>query len=290
MKPPEPGVYPDTTREEYDSWEAGNHSSLVKFNQSAAHALEYRTHPPPPTQALHLGQAVHQAVLEPLVFDDEWIMGPLAADGVNPLGRRSNVDKAQWAAFESENTGKGILTSIEWRQCQALRTSAWNHPVARELLGDHAGINELSCTYEDPDTEMPCKMRMDRLTEYQGQGAIVELKTAVNGARFAFGRQAANMGYLSQAYQYWGGLRSIPGGDTPRRFFWIVVEKTAPFVCAVYEATVDALDAGYREYQRQILAYAEVMKTDVWPGYNTEIEPVWVPKWAGGPTTEEGGI
>jgi hypothetical protein len=274
------GVYPGVSREVYDSWPYANHSTLVKFNDSAAHAQEYILNPPPPTEALELGQAVHQAVLEPGTFVEEWVMGPLAKDGVSSLARRSNADKATWAEFNEQNRGKGILKAADWHLCQELRHACWAHPYARQLLGGAVGANELSCIFEDESTAMRCKMRLDRFTSYQGVGAIVELKTAITAHPRRFGAQAARLGYFSQAWQYRYGLAQID--DQYRRFFWIVVEKTPPYVCAVYEAAPTGLEAGAQEFQAQIQAYARAKETGVWPGYTTEIEPIFVPRWMRG--------
>jgi hypothetical protein len=68
-------------------------------------------------------------------------------------------------------------------------------------------------------------------------------KTTSAGADYGtFSRQAASLNYHVSAawYCHLAGLNGLP----PCRFYWIVVETSAPFAVAVYEIHPDALDLG----------------------------------------------
>lgn len=272
----EPGIYPGISAEAYDAIDAARHTFLSQFDRTAAHAQEYLRHPPAPTEAMELGQATHAAVLEPDLFEKEWVCG-LTTDSGAHLPRTSNANKARWAEFEAKHHGKGILKLADWEMCLSLRDAVRKHPAARELLYGAKGVNELSGVYDDPDTGIRCKFRLDRYTTWDRYGTIIDFKTARNASRRTFGRDASNLGYYSQAWQYLHGLEVL--APAPRRFIFIVAEKEPPFAVAVYEVGQDALQAGKEEYDRQLAMYAEALQTGRWPGYGDEVQGLWVPPW-----------
>ena len=64
-----------------------------------------------------------------------------------------------------------------------------------------------------------------------------------------------------------------------RKFFWVAVEKDAPYAVAVYEATDAMIEHGRREYRKAIELYLECATYDVWPAYSQQIQTLDLPAW-----------
>ena len=60
-----PGFYPNVSFDEYASWTAVNHSRLLGFKHTPAHARDLFLNEKPSTKAKELGWLAHLAILEP---------------------------------------------------------------------------------------------------------------------------------------------------------------------------------------------------------------------------------
>ena len=264
-----PGIYPGVPYSAYAKVDAINHSTLRHFSRSAAHAHHERSNPRH-TPEMKLGSAVHVAVLEPDDFMARYIAAP-------KIDKRTKVGKAEWANFKEINKAKLFLDPSEWDLCLSLRDAVHRHPMAQTLLAP-PGANELSLLWDDAETGLRCKGRLDRLTAYDGWPFIVDLKTAQDASRDAFSRQLHNLRYYEQAALYLDGADAIAPSE--RRYAFIVAEKAPPYAVAVYELEADALELGRDNVRRHLQEYAECRRTNEWPAYSDDMEPISVPHWA----------
>lgn len=115
-----------------------------------------------------LGSALHAAMLEPKTFRDLYCCGI-------KVDRRTKAGKIEWAAFEAENAGKDILTAESWATCEAMADAIWAHPLASEILSG-PGMQEVCAVWDDPETGVRCKSRMDRVSAWDGFTWIWDLK------------------------------------------------------------------------------------------------------------------
>lgn len=83
--------------------------------------------------------------------------------------------------------------------------------------------------------------------------------------------------YAVQAAYYCDIAEVIDGKK--RRFYWVAVEKDAPYAVAVYEASDAMLDYGRREYRKAIELYKECASLDLWPAYSQQIQQLELPAW-----------
>src|SRR5438128_2539049 len=97
-------------REDYDSVERINHSSLKLIARSPSHYLHGLLEERADTDALKMGRVTHLAVLEPERFRSLITVW----DG----GRRVGKD---WDKFCEQNAGRELLTEEEHKLCLALQ-------------------------------------------------------------------------------------------------------------------------------------------------------------------------
>jgi exodeoxyribonuclease VIII len=264
-------VYPNIAMSDYVTWEAANYSTLKHFDRTPAHARQVLTNPPEQTPAMALGSAVHSAVLEPNLFDEEYCVGP-------KVDRRFTKDKVIWADFEKANKDKVILRAEEYEQCIRMQQSALSNPLVAKLVGD-TGYTEFSFVWVDKDTGVTCKGRIDRFGRLYGHSVIADLKTAENASEGAWIRDVVKYKYHAQAAFYLDGLDTI-APTVERRFIWIVVEKNPPYALAIYEPDVATIDKGRRMYRNYLRQYQLCLDSGAWPGYAAGIQPLLLPDWA----------
>jgi hypothetical protein len=269
-KPPVFGLHTGpNAREIIVSADAASFSTLHHFARSALHGRQHMLHPKPPTEAMDFGNAVHMAILEPDRIDKEIVEG---------LGheRRSEKQKAAWAAFEAEHAGKIILDTEEIGQVYAMRDAVWSHPFARALLSAK-GYREAGAIWRDEETGEPCKTLMDLIANHAGWTWVADVKTCKDASAAAFAKTVVNAGYHAQATMMLDGLHFLAPRD--RRFVWIAVEKEEPFAVAVHELGPDGVFAGRARWREWLARYAEARRTNQWPGYAAGVQQLKIPVW-----------
>lgn len=274
---PDPGVYPGVSRAVYESWEAVRQSHLkVVAQKTPAHARTAFLHPMEQTKAMVLGEACHSMVLEPAKFNDRHVHPPVDDQGKR-VDRRSNANKAIWAAWEDKHQGKSILELKDWYACERVRDAVWEDPDAKVILGGR-GANELGIVWNDVETGVLCKGLIDALRLLDVTYAF-DLKSTVDASPAGWPRQVQKYGYHIQAAFYLDGLAALQP-EIERRFGFICFEKVEPFAVAIYEATPSVIDQGRREYRAALKTWAKCEKTGLWPGYPRGIQQFTLPEWA----------
>lgn len=274
MPTPEPGVYPGVSFDDYAAWDAVNHSTLVHFSKTPAHAYHASIHQEE-KKATTLGHLVHTAVLEPELLEEEYLAAP-------KVDRRTKVGKAAYAQFEKEAEGRIIVTLDDLNCARAIKKNAYQHATFREFLTGK-GANELSLLWIDPEFEVLCKARLDRLCEFSGQPYEFDVKThGFVATRKSFESAIYKYGYHSQAAWYLRGahiLRPLPD-EMERRFAWGVCETIEPYLVKVFDADDEALRMGADAVMSYLAQYAECKKTGVWPGWDQGMDMAGLPPWA----------
>ena len=275
---PEIGLHQGIPYDEYARWAAMNHSILRHFGRTAAHAREAMIHPPEQTSAQDQGHAAHVAILEPERFETAFLAAPR-------VDKRTSAGKADWAAFVAASGGRTVLPADEHELCLRMRDAVWAHPTAAELLRG-AGVNEVSAVWQDKDSGVMCKGRLDRLTTVGGWSMIVDLKTTKSAMRHSFSKDLYFYQYHQQAAMYLDGCNAL--APFPRKYVFIAVEKEPPFLVATMELEDDAVELGRDEYKKHLATYAQCLQSGNWPGYDEGISYVSLPHWAFKFHSEEG--
>lgn len=278
MVPQYPKVPPSMTNEpqgaatlsnaDYHAHPAVSKSHLDKVAKSPAHYWAYYLDPnrvpPEPTAAMVLGTALHTAVLEPHLWDEQFAVPPQAFD------RRTKVGKELAAAFEAEAEGKTVLTPDDADRIRRMADAVHRHPASSFLL-DLPGTREASYFWADEATGLECKCRPD--WHSQDRRLLVDVKTTEDASPRGFAKSCANFRYHVQAHWYQQPFQEA------EQFLFIAVEKQPPHLVAVYAATPAMVAAGARAAGRDLQVLADCHASGVWPGYGDEILPLDLPRW-----------
>ncbi len=140
----------------------------------------------------------------------------------------------------------------------------------------------MTVTWKDEETGLDCKGIIDRVCEWNGYTALIDLKTCVDADKDSFSKTIGNYGYHVRAAWYLDALNKIKPMD--RRFFFVLVEKSPPYLCNWFDAHDDndaLINEGRKVYRRLLKQYAECLKTREWSGYpvSDSPEPISLQKW-----------
>lgn len=251
---------------------AVGHSGLVRIMRSPAHYREYVTNPPEPTPAMQLGTAFHAALLEPEQFVETFVVA-------TKFDRRTKDGKAAAEAWEADNAGKTALTAEQMEAIQSMAYLVRCHAGADKLLSH--GLAEMSGFWIDPESGVECKCRPDFLVmDGDRITGIVDVKTCCDASADGFARAIATLGYDVQAAFYQDGFKTLTGRTIP--FYFIAVEKDAPYAVAAYKASDEVIEVGRAKYRGGLQLLTWCRERDTWPGYqpNGEIETINLPRWA----------
>lgn len=246
--------------------------SITRLKELKRSPLHYRhaLKSPRDTGPMRLGTAAHCAVLEPERFARDFAVWSrrTSTGGMAPRSGQ------YWDAFRAENGGKNIVTEDEFSLAMAMRDAVRGHPAAMRYL--ESGDPEVSMQWLLGDRR--CKGRADWLTIVDGEPVIVGLKTSRDCRHFAFGSQAAKLGYHLQWCWYRDGYEVLAGRAA--KVVEIVVESAAPHAVAVYVIPDDILQQGRDEYLRLLEVLDECEATNTWAGPVPTEEHLTLPSWA----------
>lgn len=174
--------------------------------------------------------------------------------------------------------GKTPLLSKELRQCQAMAAALEAHPLAWNLLDPEHGMAEQSLFWRDERTGTWRRARLDWMYDPgDGRLIIVDYKTADSAHPDKFAKAAADYGYDMQDAWYADGATAVLGVDVA--FWFIVQEKTPPYLVSVIELIPDAVRRGRNRNNRAIDTYQACARTGEWPGYGDAVQEIALPAW-----------
>jgi hypothetical protein len=270
----EPGIRFDEPVEDYHRKRLGvaSKSGLDQVAKSPAHYRAWALGAEQPTTpAMKFGSAFHMAVLEPAKFCERYVTAPDFRVHGHPSSNAYKHAKAQWLA---DNAGLEMIDQDDMERINRMAEALRAHPLARNLLA--GGTPEASLKWTDPDTGLACKGRVDYwLPEI---GVAVDLKTTESAKPSTFARSVAAYRYHVQDVFYSRGFSEI--GQAIRHFLFVAVEKEAPHLVSVCYCDDAARERGEQLVQRDMATLAECVRTDTWPGYGDELQPLQLPAYA----------
>ena len=174
--------------------------------------------------------AAHLAVLEPARQADSIVV-------IEAGDYRSS--KARDARDAARTEGKVPLLPYQLDIVQAIAASIRAHPIAAPAF--KGGEAEVTLAWHDPETGIPCKARPDYLPAH-GQW-LVDLKTAASANPRSWRDQAYRLGYHARAAWYLDGAAAVLR-QAPEEYWFVIVEKEAPYLVSVVSFDEDALRWG----------------------------------------------
>jgi len=293
FKGPKVGIFSDVPNNEYHGGIGISKSGLDLIHQSPAHFITNKKHPKPSTPAMVIGSAFHALVLEPDVFEQEYVKQPVNAPKrptAAQLNSKNPTKLAQqsigyWEQFDKENAGKIILTNTpgddpfwkpgDWDRIHRMRDAILEHPIASVLLDLDQGKAEQSVYWVDSQTHKLCKCRPDFIND--AHNVAVDLKSTENASYTEFAKSCAKFRYHVQDPFYRDGLQAV--GRPVDAFVFVAVEKTPPWGIGIYIIEPEARRIGRIEYQRDLEIYAQCHSQDEWPCYPNEVRDIELPVW-----------
>ncbi len=169
---------------------------------------------------------------------------------------------------------KIILKQDQMDALTAMRESVFKHGGAAKMLAK--GEAESSLYWTDEITGLKCRIRPDWLFD----GGMADLKSCVSASKADFAKAVANLGYDIEAAFYVDGMKAVTGKSVD--FFFIAVEKTAPYTTACYKASQEMIEIGRAKYRGGLELLKWCQENKQYPGYqpNGEIETIDLPRWA----------
>lgn len=271
-------LIPSVPFEIYKQSEGINASGLKEILRSPAHYFEHRFNrvDEKETPALLFGKLFHFAVLEPKLFQDNYVVEPIF-EGLTLKGEMSTQSKAakekrvEW--FMGLKKGAIVVPKEFSEKLLRMAQKILSHKIASKILAE--GVRETTLWWIDPETGVLCKGRPDFISEKWG---LIDLKTTMDARQDAFLRDIRKYDYDLQVGHYCAGARAtqVCRSDV---FTFIVIEKDPPYEIAVYPAGASILARGERQREKATKLFAECKRTNIWPGYNHEARVIEHPDW-----------
>lgn len=271
----EQGIY-DISIEDYHAGDGVSRSQLIELRKAPIYyhykyiSGEY-VRPAAPKiikhdSPLEFGNALHTYILEHEFFMERYHIIP-------KVNRATSVGKQIYndALIETKTSSKQILCESSMDMLHKMKQSVDNHEDAKILLEEYQ--SEKSFYWVDPDTGIPCKSRPD----IWGEGYIADLKTCQTAEPYSFQKEAAKFGYHIQAGMIKEAFKHVLGEEI-NKFFFIAVEKTAPYAVAVYQLDDLAVEQGVLQFKRLLMQLKKCQEQNKWTGYPTSL--ISIPHYA----------
>jgi len=211
--------------------------------------------------AFAIGKAAHCAILEPDELEQRYTKGPDA---------RRNSNEWKHAEDFANHHGTTLLKPDDYDTAMMIRDLSATVPEL-ELMRQGETIVETSAYHVDEETGVLVKTRPDLYNV--NHRLIGDIKNMADASPEGFMRDVGKFGYHVQHPMY-SEVWEEGSGFKVDGFFFIVFEKSNPPMVAVYELEAAAIAEGYARYRRALKTYAECLKADEWPGYETGVKQI----------------
>lgn len=216
-----------------------SNSRLTAFKRSPKHLIHYLLNRPEPTPAMAFGSAFHARLLQPHLFDTIYAVAP-------EVDRRTKEGKLEYDKFVYEADDKLVLTKNDLTKIDNMVDSVMSNPIASELIT--ASISrETTIEWTNEETDIPMKGIIDGIgTEY-----MFDIKTCQDADPARFARDAYYSNYHRQAAIYLDSHKD----KKMTEFYFIAIEKDAPYGVSVHRCTDYILELGKKQYIDTIIEY-----------------------------------
>lgn len=219
------------------------------------------------TSAMSLGSAIHAALLEPDLFDKEWIAKDWDA--------RTKAGKAR--ADEVEALGLKALPNADYQDVLRIRDTIHADTMLNAVLTHAKGEAEASCFAVDEETGVRFRVRPDWWIG--PEGLVLDVKSTKDGRDHGFASDIAKYGYHAQEWLYRRGIAAATGQPVGA-FIFLAVETEPPFAYRIIELDSASVEEGGRAMRQALATYADCQRLDEWPAYGSQPTTMSIPRWA----------
>lgn len=223
----EPGIYYDISNEDYHKDEAIGSTTIKSISVSPANLY---FNPFKGSKSAHLGTAIHAALLEPDIFERDFIREP-------DISSRASKDyKAMLARWDAEK----ILIGSEVETINRMFESSRLNEDFMDYLSAK-GHSEVSMFATCPVTGLKLKCRFDRLSD--SHPYPLDVKSCRDATPRGFSQAFGQYHYHVQAAFYLYVLNLVTGRDL-NQFAFFAIENNAPYKNCMYYIGEDSLELG----------------------------------------------
>jgi len=216
-----------------------------------------------PSKAMLEGTAVHAYLGEPELFEKDFICKPV------DLSLRTKEGK-QWVL---DNSDKIVLDNEFFNNLPLIAESFYDSP-AKDIYKKN-GLVEKSFFWKD-DYGVPCKCRPDWISpDFR---SMIDLKTTIDANPKKFKYSISQYKYDIQAAFYMRGVE-VCTKVTPETFYFIAIEKVAPFCVGVYQISSEWLIYVEKEIHEALYRIDSLKQRGKPFDYTPEILELQPPAW-----------
>ena len=253
------GIHYGISFEKYASWPAMNISVLKHLEESPTRAY-YKKLSQGSTRSKDIGRAVHCAVLEPDLFNKQF---------VGPVPGNANSKEHKEAKVELRKAGAHVFTASEWQSVLAMAKNLKAHKQLSELL--EGADTEVSIVWTDETTGLPCKARIDILSV--GLGILGDIKTTKDTSKRSFAADFCSFGYHCQMAFYKRGLKAV--GIEIDSIVIASVASSGAYEVELYTPEEALMQIGDAKVTQWLEQWAELEKSGEWFRVQTLTAPQW---------------
>ena len=232
-------------------------SSLKEFLVSPAHYLASTEVKKEPTKAMILGTAFHALMLQ----DDptKFFAVKEKMDGRTKEGRAYNEE------FAIENAGKAIIDADEYATICAMKKSVLAHPLASRL---HFALTHKEVAVFGTSRPAGGEVRLKGMIDgYSAtEGFALDYKSAEDASPAGARKAIWDRRYDIQEVQYRWLLDA--NGKVCNEFYFILVEKIAPYAVGVYTLSKHSRDKTTQLWENSIHDFAICQSSGKYPAYS----------------------
>lgn len=256
-----PGIY-SIAAERYHAASGVSKSMLdILSEKTPAHLQAYLKEKPEETPAQRFGSILHRALLEPDTYRGAFYVKPPKMSFATKLGQ----------AWRDMHLDKPLVTGDESAQIDAMVSAVHTHPFAKKLL---TGCQPEQSIFVEDNAGILRKSRLDALTK----GNIVpDIKTTESANLENFERSISRYRLHVQAAYYLDNCNIA--GIKKDVFFFIVVEKSPPYLVRCLKLMGEVIEAGRRQYAHDLQIYRNCLESGQWPGWGEGWEDCALPSY-----------
>ena len=196
-------------------------------------------------------------------------------------GPEARANSNEWKDAVAANKEAGLETLKPATYDETLEIGEAVHGVyklGRLLIGEDAMVEHSAYALDD-ETGLMLRARPDLVRPELG--IMFDLKTCISADERTVQRSIVNYRYHVQAVHYLATWNRASDQQIDR-FVFLFVEKSKPYVTALYELDQPAIDEAAAQWGQALDLWASCCERGVYPGYpaTDRIQPITIPPWA----------
>ena len=197
-----------------------------------------------------IGSGLHEMVLEPELFNTNYIIAP-------KFDKRTKEGKQNYEVFKNNANGKTILFEDEMEMIVKMAQNALKNHSFLELMQD--SYRELSCYTNDCITGLKLKMRPDIISKRKS--TITDIKSCLDSSPKKFKSDVYSYGYSLSAAYYMDFIKR-------ENYVFAAMEKQAPYQVSLYTLNDEMIEFGRQQYRIGLDLLKWSYDNNYWCSYN----------------------